>query len=253
MNYEPVVKQFFENLGYKVKKITETNDKSPDFWIRDDTYSYILELKTKFPSREEIERRKRVLYTGAIHTVHETVIGKNTLSSIIKTAKDQLNSLREENALRIVWLLATGYLAEPRMLQFEATLYGIAPIVSSERTGDCYFFYNSDFYRFREILDGAIVSTESQAKFLLNPLSPRYERIKGSSLTKHFGKSVVDPIELERFGKAFLVDSQVGRGDKDAVLCYLRQKYGSEDLMNLTMEYLSGTLVIPNVDQEHET
>jgi hypothetical protein len=250
MDYEPIVKRFFEKLGYQVEKIPETDEGSPDFWISDDTSSYVLELKTKFPSSEEIKKRKHQLYSGEIHNIHELVIGKNTLSGIIKKAKDQLKSFKEENVLRIVWLLATGHLAEPRMLQFEATLYGLAPIVSSERTGDCYFFYNSDFYRFREILDGAIVSTESEAKLLLNPLSPRYAQLKSSTLPKHLGKTVVDPIELESLGKAFLVDDEVDRGDKEAVLRYLRKKYGLEDLMNLTMTYLSGTIVIP--DQENE-
>ncbi len=180
MNYEPVVNQFFEKLGYKVEKIPETNDKTPDFKISDATYSYILELKTKFPSIKEIERRKSVLDSGKIHTDQEIIIGKNTLSGIIKTAKDQINSLLEENAFKIVWLLTTGHLAEPRLLQYEATLYGITTVVSSKRACDCYFFCNSDFYRFQEFLDGAIVSTKSKAKFLLNPLSPRYEQIKGS-------------------------------------------------------------------------
>jgi hypothetical protein len=250
MDYEPIVKRFFETLGYQVEKIPETDEESPDFWISDDTSSYVMELKTKFPSAVEIEKRNHQLDSGEIFNINELIIRKNTLSGIIKKANDQLKSIKEENVLRIVWLLSTGHPAEPRMLQFEASLYGLAPIVSSERTGDCFFFYNSDFYRFRETLDGAIVSIESKPKLLLNPLSPRYAQLKSSSLPKHFGREVVDPIELERLGMAFLVDNDVDRGDKEAVLRYLRKKYGLEDLMNLTMTYLSGTISIP--DQENE-
>lgn len=249
MDYEPIVKRFFDNLGYQVEKIPETDEESPDFWLYDDTSSYVLELKTKFPSTEELEKRKHQLYSGEIHNIHELVIGKNTLSGIIKKAKDQLESFRDENVLRLVWLLATGHLAEPRMLQFEATLYGLEPIVSRDCTRYCFFFYNSDFYRFREILDGAIVSTESEAKLLLNPLSPRYAQIKSSSLPKHFGEAVVDPMELESLGKAFLVDNEVNRGDKEAVLQYLGKKYALENPMNITMTFLSGTIAIP--DQNH--
>ena len=250
MDYEPVIKRFFEGLGYEVEKITENNEESPDFFMSDGKSSYVLELKTKFPSTEEVEKRKQILYSGEIHNVHETVIGKNRLSGIIRKAGAQLKRYSDENAFRIVWLLATGHLAEPRMLQFEATLYGLAPIVSSQGARDSYFFYNSDFYRFREIIDGAIVSTESEAKLLLNPLSSRYAELKSSSLPKHLGKAVIDPVELESQGKAYLVDSDVDRDDKEAVLNYLRKKYGVEDMMNLTMTYLSGTMAFPHPPNE---
>jgi hypothetical protein len=246
MNYEPVVKSFFESLGYQVEKITESEEESPDFLISDDSSSYVLDLKTKFPSSEEVEERRRILDSGEIHNIQETVINKNRLSGIIRKAGEQLSRFDNENLFRIVWLLATGHLAEPRMLQFEATLYGTTAVVSSIGAGDSYFFYNSDFYRYRELIDGAIVSTEKRAKLLLNPLSPRYARLKASSLPKHLGTVIVDPVELESQGKVFIVDSDVDRTDKDAVLSYLRSKYGIPDLVNLTMVYLSGTLDVPD-------
>jgi hypothetical protein len=246
MDYESTVKRFFEGFGYHVDKIAEATDETPDFLISDDTSSYVLELKTKYPSEAESEARKRLLDAGVIHNLHESIIGKNRLSGIIKKAKDQLES-HEERDLRIVWLLAAGYLAEPRMLQFEATLYGLAPLIGGPngRTGDCFFFYNSDFYRYRDVLDAAIVSTESEMRLLLNPLSPRYMEMKNSSLPKRLGGAVADPPELDKNGKAFLVDSDVDRNDKDAVLGYLREKYQSPDLVALTMSYLSGTMLIP--------
>jgi hypothetical protein len=236
MDYEPIVKHLFEGFGYHVEKIAETSEETPDFLISDDTFSYVLELKTKSPSEAESEERRRLLDAGQIHNLHESIIRKNRLSGIIKKAKDQLES-HDERDLRLVWLLATGYLAKPRMLQFEATLYGLAPLIGgpNERTGDCFFFYNSEFFRYRHVLDAAILSTESEMRLLLNPLSPRYEEMKSSSLPKHLGKAVVDPPELDKTGKAFLVDSDVDRNDKEAVLGYLREKYQSPDLMALTM------------------
>jgi hypothetical protein len=243
MNYESFVKPFFEGLGYQVEKIAESDIETPDFSIFDDISSYVLELKTKFPTEAEIVERMQLLEVGKIHQLHETIISKNRLSGIIKKAKDQLESHNKKD-LCIVWLLATGHLAEPRMLQFEATLYGLSPLVSAKRTGDCFFFYNSDFFRYRGVLDAAIVSTESEAKLLLNPLSPRYKQMKNSSLPKHLGEAVIDPVELEKNGKAFYMDSDVDRGDKEAVLAYLRDKYKSDDIASLTMTYLSGTIAI---------
>lgn len=242
MNYEQQVKNFFESLGYKVEKIKEDNQESPDFIIYDDESTYVLELKTKFPANVEIEKRKRILDSGKIFNISESVEGKNRLSGIIKKAERQLKKFSDTNLLRIVWLLSTGHLAEPRLLQFQATLYGLATVVSSKGSGDCYFFYNSEFFRFREFIDGAIVSTEKELLLLINPLSPRYLQLKNSSLPKHLGNAVVDPFELECQGLAFLVDSDVDRNDREVILNYLRRKYGLEDLINLTMNYLSGTI-----------
>jgi hypothetical protein len=246
-NYESEVKCYFEKLGYHVEKITEGELQSPDFLIWDDESTYVLEVKTKFPSSEQVTERERVLELGRIYNICESIKNNNTLSGIVKKANKQLEQYNDEDLLRIVLLLATGHNAELRMLQFKATLYGLAPIVSCQGASDCYFFYNSDFYRHSETIDGAIVSTESEAKLLLNPLSPRFARLKASSLPIHFGGAVVDPIELERHGKAFIVESDVNRADRDAVLSFLRDKYGIADMMNLTMNYLSGTLVVPDL------
>src|SRR5574341_1253851 len=109
MDSESGVKKFFEKLGYQVEKIARENVESPDFFIWDDLSSYVLELKTKFPSSEEVKARKSVLYSGEIHNIQETVTGKNRLSGIIRKAGDQLKTYSEENVFRMVWLLCTGH------------------------------------------------------------------------------------------------------------------------------------------------
>ncbi|MCG8064882.1 MAG: hypothetical protein N0C89_12150 [Candidatus Thiodiazotropha endolucinida] len=151
--------------------------------------------------------------------------------------------------MRIVWLLSTGYLAEPNMHQFEATLYGSTTVCDWSDEGECkvcYFFYNSDFFRFRDTLDAAIVSTEQEAKLLLNPLSSRYESMKSCSLVEKIGKAVVDPIAEEQEGFAFYVDGEVDRNDKNAVLNYLRKKYNADKMLDITMNYMSGTVLVPD-------
>jgi len=248
MDYELHTKRFFENLGYQAEKITEGNEKSPDFLIFDNESRYVVELKTKFASTEEIQNRHLILSSGKIHEIHETVNRKNLLSGIITKANKQLEKFNAENVFKIAFLLATGHLAELRILQYEATLYGSTCMISSKGSSDCYFFYNSDFFRYRNSLDGAIVSTETEANLLLNPLSPRYNQFKNSSLSQLLGDAVIDPIQLERSGKAFLVDSDLDRNNKEQVLKYLREKYRIDDLMDLPMTYLSGTLFVPDSD-----
>lgn len=244
IDYETKVKDWFLRHGYEINKIPETNEESPDFFITDNTSAYLLELKTKFPSEEEVAERETVLSSGEIYNIDEIITRKKSLSKIIWKAKNQLkNHEAEEDILKLVWLLAAGHLAEPRLNQFEATLYGSIHLFSIERYGKCYFFHNSDFFKYREVLDGAIISTESKGQLLLNPLSPRYNKMKGSSIIKHFKKgSIVDPIEIENQGQAFLVDSGINRADEHAVLEYLKQKYKTEKIAVADIHYLSGAL-----------
>jgi len=244
LDYESTVRSWFSNHGYQITKIPETNEESPDFLITDDISTYLLELKTKFPSEDEIDERKKILSSGEIHNVDELITSRKVLSKIIWKAKNQLKNYEKGgDILRLVWLLSTDHLAEPRLDQFEATLYGSTYLQTTERYGNCYFFYNSDFFRYREVLDAAIVSTESKGKLLINPLSPRYLQMKNSSLLKYFREtSIVDPIKLDKERQAFLVDGDVDRADEQAILQYLKEKYNSDKIAIDTTYYLSGTI-----------
>ena len=248
LDYEPIVKRWFSSHGYEITKIPETNEESPDFLILDHTSTYILELKTKFPSDEEIDEREKILSMGEIYGIDELIARKKELSKIIHKAKNQLRNYKKgQDILRLVWLSSTGYLAELRLDQFETTLYGSVYLQSTERYGCCYFFSNSDFFNYREVLDAAIVSKESDGKksvrLLINPLSPRYSQMKDSSLLKCFKEgSIVDPIALEEKGLAFLVDGDVDRKDKEAVLQYLKGKYKSDKIIISTTVYVSETI-----------
>jgi hypothetical protein len=248
MDYESQVQEFLRRHGYYVEKIPCEKDKSPDFLIRDATYTYGLELKTKFPSDSQVEERDRQLETTGVHVVREPAVRKNTLSGIITDAATQLAQYPLlKDSLRLVWLLSTGHLADARIHQFETTLFGSTQIIdiTNKWSGTCYFFSNSDFFRCRDVLDAAIVSIELEPKLLLNPLSPRYEQIKGSSLAKLLAKDLIDPIELEKLGQAFVVEGEVDRNNEEEVLLYLKTKYKSQRLEKMEMMSLSGTLRVP--------
>jgi hypothetical protein len=247
MDYEVGVKHFFSSLGYHIEKIPESSEESPDFFVYDDTASYVIELKTKLPSPEQIAKRKAVLEAGEIHSTQESITYKNRLHGIIKKATSQLGKHKDKASFRLIWLLSTGHLAEPLAFQFISTLYGLTNVIdiTHGRAGDCYFFYNSDFYRYKDKIDSAIISTEdTNPTLLLNPLSVRYKSLKNSSLIKHFADAVVDPFELDSQGRAFLVESDVDRSDNKAILNYLSTKYKSDNFIELPMNYFSGTLKI---------
>jgi len=120
MDYESKVKEWFSKHGYEINKIPESNEQSPDFLITDETSKYLLELKTKFPSEDEIDERRQILSSGEIHNIDEIITFQKGLSKIISNAKNQLkNYSRGENILRLVWLLSAGHLSEPRLDQLK--------------------------------------------------------------------------------------------------------------------------------------
>jgi hypothetical protein len=244
MNYETSVMHYFEHLGYIADKIPEGKKESPDFLIHDDSINIVVELKTKLPSDDEISQRKLTIESGNIHNIQEQIVRKNMLSRITKHAAAQLKNYPLINQFNLEFLLSTGHLAEPRFQQFEASLYGCTTIVDSTKrfAQHCYFFYESDFYRDRDILDAAIVSTETEHLLLINPHSPRASAFRACSLCKRFDGGIIDPIELDRQGKAFYVDGAIDRQDEQAVMAYLRKKYASDTLIKIDMNFLSGTM-----------
>jgi len=248
MSVEKVIEEILKAYGYQVEKIPTSEVKTPDFLVFDSTSAYLLEVKTKLPSREQIRERKEILHAGEFYQLNEPIIPNKRLTEIIKKAERQLREYKSQTeVLRLVWLAATDYLEEARMDQFEATLYGSTCVVdwsTRGRAGTCYFFYNSDFFRFRDVLDAAIVSAGSKYRLLLNPLSKSYERMKNSSLACHLHDGVVDPIAIEAQGKAFIVDGDVDRNNEAEVLAFLQTKYESAGIRKITMNLLSGTLAI---------
>jgi hypothetical protein len=248
MDYELAILQYFKYLGYIGEKIPEGTEETPDFLIYDDSINFIVELKTKLPSDEEISHRQKTLASGNFYNIQEKIVRTNKLSRITRHAATQLKNYGGQDLFRIVFLLTTGHLAEPRFKQFEASLYGSTTIVDFPKglALPCFFFYDSDFFRDRDTLDAAIVSTESDRLLLLNPHSPRASLFRECSLCERFDGGIIDPIELEKQGKAYYADTVIDRREEEKVLSFLRNKYHSETLTKVDMNFMSGTINFPS-------
>src|SRR3954454_25296034 len=121
----------------------------------------------------------------------------------------------KEEAIRLVQSCEENYpvakiARDVQLRQLEATLYGSVDIIdreSEERVYKlCYYFFFSDFYRFSNTLDGAVVSTDKKAKFCLNPHAPRFEELKQSYICKVFGEAVCEPYAHEAAGHAYIAE-----------------------------------------------
>lgn len=104
------------------------------------------------------------------------------------------------------------------------------------------------YARHREALDGAVVAEiegdDISARLCMNPLSPRYERLRECALHASFGTAIVDPREDELNGDAYVADCELDRINSTGILQFLQSKYGVENLMDMDMGLASVEMVV---------
>jgi hypothetical protein len=145
------------------------------------------------------------------------------------------------------WLHFEGDNAALNFDRARALLYGTMPVadLGLERaprpaTGclgthtkwcQCYYFSESAFSRYRETLDGVVLSRPGRLMLCVNSLSPQASRFRASSMARAFSESMVDPDRWERHRIAFILDPTIDRQDHATCLEYLRQKYHTGPLV----------------------
>jgi hypothetical protein len=243
----------FRSWGAVVEPLPESEKEESDWLATLEGCRLIVEEKTKFDDAERVATRKEDLGAGRIHTSTVPFKFDNRLSGIVRKAASQLTSSAADRAhdLRVLWFCGTGYGGEAKHHQLMATLYGSTRIF--ERVGSrfrtCYFFRNGDFYRYREVLDGAYVCHLSgetlTVNLCLNPYSARWQELRDSSFAKRLGGGPIDPVALEQAGEALIMDGDVSRSNEAGVLTYLQEKYGLQEIMNMDMGMTSASIRIP--------
>ncbi len=132
MNIEEAIGVQMRTWGFSVNIIPESDEngeKRPDYEVTCDGYTFLVEVKSREDDKNEIAEKKKVLEQGKIYGQHKTLVRKNTLSSIIRDACDQLKNYGSHDSYRIVWLCAIDEAQEAKFEQFKAALYGKIPNV----------------------------------------------------------------------------------------------------------------------------
>ncbi len=243
---EQLVAEIFGDYGLVAQKIPECDEKSPDFLIQDKGRRYLVELKTKYDSPEIVEEREAALEKPGIYEHHSVLQRTNTMSGIVGDAYEQLKaSKKKHNAHECyLFLLAAEPYAHDKYIQFYNTIYGIKLIIclgnSAPLPRYCFYYSFCDFFRYRDIIDGAIISTGRTLRFCLNTFSNAYNSADGNSLAKYFPK-YADPMRFEEGGTAYIMNTDIDRRDTEALNAYLEQKYNLErvtqgDFPSITIE-----------------
>jgi hypothetical protein len=250
-----VAEQVLEIWGASVDPIP-TSDKEESDWLAAlDGFSLLIEEKIKFENPDQIKERSFSLQNNQGYNSSTSLISNNRISGIIKKAANQLASTKENimHDARIVWITATGFDAEAKHYQTLATLYGSTKVFEPEKAKkklkECYFFYDSDFFRFRNHLDGAIVAFivnhTVTMKLCLNPYSERWQILRDSPFAAKLPNGLIDPVAEEGLGVSLLADTDINRKNKEDILNFLSAKYGVERLLNMDMTLFSAVLTLP--------
>lgn len=176
------------------------------------------------------------------------------ISGIVADAVDQLQSENLPSAdFRVVWIHCKGHIPDVLAEQAVATLYGVADVIDWDGeegfNGKVFYFDESDFFRHREILDGAVVSyevdNEYRAMFCVNDNSARYVPLRKSDLCAAFS-SITDPRDVEESAESIVLRCTLDRRDEHQILEHLKRKYGMGLPKRMPMQHISATVVVPS-------
>ena len=248
-----IAAEVLKQWGAQVAQIPTSVRKECDWLAQFGHYRLLVEEKTKFEAPEVSATRAESLAKGEVHVSTLPLGHNNGVSGIVRDAVNQLSSTGQDvpHDARIIWFTGTGFDAEAKRDQFIDTLYGSTTIFQVSRPGmkKCYFFRNSDFFRFREELDGAFVAVPQgdnvAVRLCLNPHSKSWQSLRDSPFASNFKLDLIDPVAEEAAGKAYIADTDIPRTDTAAVIRYLEVKYGLENAHDLDMNMTSVVFEVP--------
>lgn len=219
-----------------------------------DGFRLLIEEKTKLENPDSAAERAEALRSGRVHGLTTPLRPNNRVSGIIGKAAKQLRSTGAyvQHDARVIWFTSVGFDRETKDHQAYNTLYGATKTFDLNRSNslqDCFFFYNSEFFRHQDI-DGAYLVVADQGtaavRLCLNPLSPQWMALRDSPFAKKLATGLVDPVAREAAGEAMLVDGPVDRRNSGAVLNYLSAKYGIPMLQKMDMNMASAIVAVPH-------
>lgn len=127
-----IARKFFEQFGFTVDDIPESDEKRADIRARDTTNrEYVTEVKERLDDPETITSQLQSITDGdAEFTFRVSPMDhSNRIDGIFKSGGVQLQETpADHNAYRLLWLHCEGVDSELQEIRARNTFYGIAPV-----------------------------------------------------------------------------------------------------------------------------
>src|ERR1039458_6288187 len=253
-DFLPIARRELQKLGFAVEEIptqASSQKKTPDFNVIGKSSCCLVELKVKGDDLTEIEQNRRELESGKIVMKSTPTGPRSRLENIICDGSDQMDEEDPAHAkFHVLWLHSWGFDAQLLHERFRNTLFGsIQAIHPPNNTVLCYYLHDSSFFHLRKTLDAAIVSFDGNLQLCVNTLSPRLGDFRKSELYQALLECVCDPDSEEKNHRGLIVDALIDRRDRNAVLEYLKTKYGLEQLIDLDFTKHSAMIAAPRIEK----
>jgi hypothetical protein len=249
-----IAEAILKHWGASVYPVPTSQKEESDWLATLEGFRLLIEEKTKLENPDSAATREESLRSGQVHGSTTPLRPNNRVSGIIGKAAKQLRSTGADvpHDARVIWFTSVGFDRETKDHQAYNTLYGATKTFDLDRSAslqDCFFFYNSEFFRHQDI-DGAYLVVADQGtvtvRLCLNPFSARWTDLRDSPFAKRLATGLVDPVAQEAAAEAMLVDGPVDRRNSETVLTYLRTKYGIQKLLNMDMNMASAVVAVPH-------
>ncbi len=219
--------------------------KTPDLRGSGGPDLYAVELKQRDSDRV-LDRMPAALDPHVVQVLPPLAMSRDqAVQSCIRECVHQLRG-EANTTFRIGWVHCEGFDSDTDQVQLQNSFLGTEYLSDrgiGGRAYSCHFFLESDFWRYRTELDGAIVSrqvTHDQVNVsvLLNPHSPRSDRLRSSAFIAALGPAaLVDVVAEEAERTCLIADCAIDRRDADGVLAYVCEKYGLDLLRSPIRRY----------------
>jgi hypothetical protein len=239
--------ELLRDNGFGVDYIPEEQGRNTaDLKAVEGQNTYYIEVKSKGDDQEELQRERESLERGEIVNRSESLGRDNSLSAIIRFGAKQLRDYpSSDSSFKLVWVHAEGDDPDLQHSQVRGTLYGAMHLIDLPGFKLCYYFTFNEFFNLRNELDGVIVSTERELQLCINDLSPRAKSLRSSGMYRWLQEGICDPEAMELAGEIYSAcDYNASRKDSNAVLEFVREKYGKPQLIPIQMRQNEGRMLL---------
>jgi len=224
-----IARQFFEEVGFRVDDIPETDAKRADLDVNDAEQQYIVEVKEKVDTGSQLAVLAQSYLDSEVEITREPHARSNRIDGILKAGRRQLAATPAgEDALRLMFLMFNGTNADMFVRRSLYTFYGVQDVhpVSSKGNGiNCVYFHNSYSFSSPNV-DGLLLLENRKLQLCLNEFSSKCDVLRRSQLARKMGGAVYDPAKFDDDRGKIVLRSAVSRTDEKAVLDEIERIFG---------------------------
>ena len=223
--------KFFEQFGFTVDDIPESDEKRADIRARDTAdREYVTEVKERLDDPQTIASQLQTISDGdAGFTFRVSPLDhSNRLDGIFKSGGVQLKETpSDRNAYRLLWLHCDGIDSGLQEIRARNTFYGIVPVSPDTGEDGCmcfYFDFNSSFML--PHVNGLVVSKNDGILLYVNEFAHNVADFRDSELVSIMGESVFDPKRIVANEVHIAFNGNISRKNETEVLLALEQQTG---------------------------